>query len=66
MSEVLSRNIPLVLGQSAFLIIDVQNFSCTPEGGEFTGKSPMRILASVNTYSGRDRRSLRMWEVQMN
>ncbi|ELU03504.1 hypothetical protein CAPTEDRAFT_191742 [Capitella teleta] len=45
MSEVLSRNIPLVLGQSAFLIIDVQNFSCTPEGGEFTGKSASEMEA---------------------
>ncbi|WP_419831704.1 isochorismatase family cysteine hydrolase [Endozoicomonas atrinae] len=45
MNKILSRDVPLVPGYSAFLIIDIQNFSCTPEGGEFTGKSANNMEA---------------------
>ncbi len=33
----LSRDVPVVLGQSALLFIDVQNFCARPDGGEFAG-----------------------------
>jgi ureidoacrylate peracid hydrolase len=36
----LSREVPLRPAQSALLIIDVQNFSAHPEGGEFRHLSP--------------------------
>lgn len=39
MNEILSRDVPLVLGQSAMLVVDVQNYCCLPEGGEFKGVS---------------------------
>ena len=34
-----TREVPLVAGQSALLFIDVQNFSCRREGGEFQALS---------------------------
>jgi ureidoacrylate peracid hydrolase len=34
-SPTLSRNVPLTLGSSALLLIDVQNFGAHPDGGEF-------------------------------
>ncbi|USE34333.1 isochorismatase family cysteine hydrolase [Endozoicomonas sp. SCSIO W0465] len=39
MNKILSRDLPPASGHSALLIIDIQNFSCTPEGGNFKGKS---------------------------
>ena len=33
----LTRNLPLKLGESALLFIDVQNFAAHREGGEFKG-----------------------------
>lgn len=35
MSQHLSRDIPVELGQSALLFIDVQNYCVSPKGGEF-------------------------------
>lgn len=32
----LSRDVPIEPGKTALLIIDVQNFSCRPEGGEYS------------------------------
>jgi ureidoacrylate peracid hydrolase len=37
---VLSRQVPLVLGESAIIIIDVQNFCCHPKGGEWVTERP--------------------------
>lgn len=37
MSPTLSRDVPLTLGSSALLLIDVQNFGAHPGGGEFAG-----------------------------
>jgi ureidoacrylate peracid hydrolase len=38
--EILSRNVPLRPGKSVFLIIDVQNYCCLKEGGEYRGMTP--------------------------
>ncbi|RUA02245.1 MAG: cysteine hydrolase [Deltaproteobacteria bacterium] len=37
--KVLSRDVPLRLGKSVFLIIDVQNYCCSKSGGEYRGMS---------------------------
>lgn len=49
MSEVLSRSVPVVPHHSVFLIIDVQHFSCSPEGGEFAGRGA-REMEAFNLY----------------
>ncbi|WP_022665401.1 cysteine hydrolase family protein [Desulfospira joergensenii] len=36
----LSRNVPLRKNKSVLLIVDVQNFCCTREGGEYQGLTP--------------------------
>ena len=42
MSQVLSREIPLVPAQSALLFIDVQNFGAHRQGGEFAASERVR------------------------
>ena len=49
MSE-LTREVPLVARQSAFLIIDVQNFSVLRGGGEFGGVSDADIAGKYGFY----------------
>lgn len=36
-SSGLSREVPVTLGKTAFLIVDVQNYAAHPKGGEFRG-----------------------------
>lgn len=38
MSEPLSREVPVVTDRAALLIIDVQKYCATPDGGEFAGR----------------------------
>jgi ureidoacrylate peracid hydrolase len=35
MNQTLSRNVPIIPGQAAVLFVDVQNYNCTWEGGEY-------------------------------
>ena len=35
MNQPLSRNVPIIPGQTAVLFVDVQNYNCTWEGGEY-------------------------------
>jgi ureidoacrylate peracid hydrolase len=53
MSQVLSREIPLVPAQSALLFIDVQNFGAHRRGGEFAGLSQAEIDAKYGYYFAR-------------
>jgi ureidoacrylate peracid hydrolase len=53
MSEVLSREIPLVPAQSALLFIDVQHFGADRRGGEFAGLSQAEIDAKYGYYFAR-------------
>ena len=36
----LSRDIPLTPGKSVLLVVDVQNFCCSRQGGEYQGMTP--------------------------
>lgn len=38
--QLLSRDVPITLGATACLVIDVQNFCATPEGGEYAAMDP--------------------------
>jgi ureidoacrylate peracid hydrolase len=49
----LSREIPLVPDQSALLFIDVQNFCCRRDGGEFAGLSADELEARYGYFFGR-------------
>lgn len=49
----LTREQPLVLGQSALLFIDVQNFCAHPDGGEFKGLSVAERDARYRYYFDR-------------
>jgi ureidoacrylate peracid hydrolase len=49
----LTREQPLVLGQSALLFIDVQNFCAHPDGGEFKGLSDPERNARYGYYFDR-------------
>ncbi len=46
----LSREIPLIAGQSALLFIDVQNWSVRYEGGEFKGIAQEEITGKYGYY----------------
>lgn len=46
----LNREIPLISGQSALLIIDVQNFSAKRDGGEFAGITDAEMEARYGYY----------------
>jgi ureidoacrylate peracid hydrolase len=50
MSEILSREVPLVPAQSALLFIDVQNFSAHREGGEFKSLSAAELGERFGYY----------------
>lgn len=41
--DVLSRDIPLRPGKSAMLTVDVQNFCCSKDGGEYRGMAPEEL-----------------------
>jgi nicotinamidase-related amidase len=47
-----TREIPLDLGRSALLFIDVQNFSVRREGGEFKGVSEAEMESRYGYYFG--------------
>lgn len=49
-TETLSREIPLVLGQSALLFIDVQNFCAHRDGGEFKDFSAEEMQRKYTYY----------------
>ncbi|UCH26856.1 MAG: hypothetical protein JSV66_04200 [Trueperaceae bacterium] len=34
-SQALSRDVPVVKAETALLVIDVQNYNCLPDGGEY-------------------------------
>jgi ureidoacrylate peracid hydrolase len=53
MSQVLSREIPLVPAQSALLFIDVQNFGAHRRGGEFADLSESEIDVKYGCYFAR-------------
>ena len=53
MTETLSREVPLVPGESALLFIDVQNFCANREGGEFKELSPAAFEAKLGYYFAR-------------
>ncbi|MWB79405.1 isochorismatase family protein [Pseudooceanicola sp. 216_PA32_1] len=46
----LTRDLPLVPDQSALLIIDVQNFNCSREGGEFAHLDDAAFEAQVGPF----------------
>ena len=46
----LSREVPLIAGQSALLFIDVQNWSVRYEGGEFKAASQEEIAGKYGYY----------------
>ena len=46
----LSRDVPLSLGSSALLFIDVQNFGAHPEGGEYADLAPEQRAARLGWY----------------
>jgi ureidoacrylate peracid hydrolase len=46
----LSRDVPLTLGQSALLFIDVQNFGARPDGGEYTHMTPAERDEQLGWY----------------
>jgi len=46
----LSRDVPLTLGQSALLFIDVQNFGARPDGGEYAHLSPAEREQKLGWY----------------
>jgi len=50
MTETLSRDVPLVPGQSALLFIDVQNFAARRDGGEFRGLSAEEFAAKYGAF----------------
>jgi nicotinamidase-related amidase len=49
----LSREVALVPGQSAVLFIDVQNYCCRREGGEFAGIGEEEMAAKYGYYFDR-------------
>jgi ureidoacrylate peracid hydrolase len=46
----LSRNVPLVPGRAAVLFVDVQNYNCSPEGGEYRGLAPADFDARFGEF----------------
>lgn len=52
-SEYSTRDIPLQVGQSALLFIDVQNFSVRRDGGEFKDVSDLEIEEKYGYYFDR-------------
>ncbi|MGH6891516.1 MAG: isochorismatase family cysteine hydrolase [Dongiaceae bacterium] len=50
MTQALSREVPLVAGQSALLFIDVQNFSARREGAEFRDLPEAEFQAKYGWY----------------
>ena len=50
MTEILTRDLPIVPSQSALLFIDVQNFSAKREGAEFTPLSPEELKTKYGYY----------------
>ncbi len=46
----LTRNMPLVIGQSCLLFIDVQNFSAHRNGAEFKGLHPEKFTDSYGAF----------------
>ncbi|MCG8696286.1 MAG: cysteine hydrolase [Minwuiales bacterium] len=50
MTEHLSRDVPLRPTEAALLFIDVQNFSATPEGGEWKGMDPAALESECGYY----------------
>ncbi len=46
----LSRDVPLVPGRAALLFIDVQNYNCSPDGGEYHGLSPAEMDARFGEF----------------
>ena len=61
-----SREVPLVLGESALLVIDMQNYCCDPRGGEWSdgAEEPTahyletlpRVLGNIHGLLGAARR----------
>ena len=49
-TETLSRDMPIVPGQSALLIIDVQNYCARRDGGEFKSVSAAEIESTYGHY----------------
>ncbi len=49
-TETLSRDMPIVPGQSALLIIDVQNYCARRDGGEFKSVSATEIKSTYEHY----------------
>jgi ureidoacrylate peracid hydrolase len=41
----MSRNVPLTLGRSVLLVVDVQNFCCDLQGGDFINKNKSELEA---------------------
>jgi len=52
-APITTRELPLILSQSALLFIDVQNFSAHPDGGEFKGLSASERDARYGYYFDR-------------
>ena len=50
-----TREVPLVPASAALLFIDVQNFSCRREGGEFTGAFGCGLSAALWLVHGANR-----------
>ena len=52
----LSRDVPVVLGATAYMIIDVQNYCARPDGNEFKHLSPEERYRTYGYYFDRLRR----------
>lgn len=50
MTQPLSRTIPVAPEAATLLYIDVQNFNCSRQGGEYTGMSPERVEAEFGFF----------------
>ena len=50
MTDQLSRDVPLRPTEAALLFIDVQNFSATPDGGEWKGMDPAALESECGYY----------------
>lgn len=50
MAHLTTRDVPLIKNESAILFIDVQNFSATPEGGEFKDTPKDEVESEYSYY----------------
>lgn len=50
MNQPLSRNIPIEPEAATLLFVDVQNFNCSREGGEYKGMSPEHFEAEFGYF----------------